>query len=60
MTRDEIIRRGSNVARILADADCMSALGEIEADLLTQWANTREIDTLQREAIYRQVKALDC
>jgi len=56
---DKIRQRGYAARRILEDAEVMEAFGEIEADLLTKWAATNPDRSDDREAIYRQVKALD-
>ncbi len=57
--KDTQLRRGYAAKRILDDTEIMTAFGEIEADLVTQWAATNPDKPEDREAIYRQVKALD-
>ncbi len=60
MTPGELTqRRGAAAHRVLGDPDVMQAFGEIEADLVTQWAATNPNRSEDREAIYRQVKALE-
>lgn len=59
MDTDKIIRRGEAADRLLKDDIVMQALGEIEADLLTGWANTNPTDVDGREGTYRLIKALD-
>ena len=59
MDRDSIIRRGQAAELILKNETAMSALGECEADLFTEWAGTNPNRPEDREAIFRQVKAME-
>lgn len=59
MNKDTILRRGAAAKRILEDQEIMTVFGEIEAELLTDWAATNPLRPEDREAIYRQVKALE-
>lgn len=59
MDREPIIRRGKAAEVLLADSNVMQALGELEADLVTEWAGTNPDNTTGREAIWRQVKSLE-
>ena len=58
-TTDTTQRRGHAAKRILDDTEIMQAFGEIEAELVTQWAATNPLCPEHREAIFRQVKALE-
>lgn len=58
MDRDAIIRRGRAAEQLLSQ-DGLSALGEIETDLITDWANSNPANTEGREAIWRMVKCLE-
>lgn len=58
MDRDAIIRRGNAAEQMLSE-DGMKALGEIEADLITDWSHTNPNDTDGREGIWRMVKCLE-
>lgn len=57
--KDAIIRRGQAADRMLKDENVMSALGEIEAELVTAWAQTGPNQADAREDMYRMVKALE-
>ena len=59
MDRETIIRRGVGAERLLGDESVMQALGDIEADLFTDWAATNPVNVDGREAIYRQIKSLE-
>lgn len=59
MDRETVLRRGAAAAKILSDESVMLTFGEIEAELFTNWAETNPINVDGREAIYRQIKALE-
>lgn len=59
MDIDAIIRRGVAAERLLSDETVMTALGDIERDLITDWASSRPTDMEGREGIFRLVKALE-
>lgn len=59
MDRDAILRRGHGAEKLLSDESVMQALGEIEAELITNWAESNPAHVDHRESIFRQVKALE-
>lgn len=59
MDRDAIIRRGIGAEKILTDENVMKAFGDLEAELFTEWSGTNPTDSLGREAIFFQVKAIE-
>ncbi len=59
MDRETTLRRGAAAAKILSDESVMLTFGEIEAELFTDWAQTNPTNVDGREAIYRQIKALE-
>lgn len=59
MDRDAIIRRGQGAEKLLSDPNVMQAFGDLEAELVTEWASSRPDDSSGREAIWRQVKSLE-
>ena len=59
LTVEQVIRRGRAAAQLLADETVMGALGDVEAELVTEWAASNPLHADAREDMYRMVRALE-
>lgn len=56
---EEVIRRGDNAARILAEPVVKEALESMKAEIIRAWSETPARDAEAREWVWRQYKAVE-
>jgi hypothetical protein len=58
LNTDDLLNRGLQAARVLADAAVMLFLAELRRDLQEQLIRTDTLETQRREALYFQLRGL--